>query len=52
MHFLYTLNLWQIYDTIIDMCLIRSIGNLYVYVYIRLSVNVTCFLFCEALVED
>jgi len=50
--FLYTLNLWRFYDTVIDMCLICSNVNLYVYMYIRLSVRVTCFLLFEALVED
>jgi len=49
---MYTLNLWRFYDTVIDMCLICSIVNLYVYMYIRLSVSVTCFLLFEALVED
>ena len=29
--FLYTLNLWQFYDTVIDMCLLCSIVNVYVY---------------------
>jgi len=52
--FLYTLKWWRFYDTVIekDMCLICSIVNLYVYMYIRLSVSVTCFLLFEALVED
>ena len=50
--FLYTLNMWLFYDTVINMCLTYSIVNLYVYMYIRLSVRVTCFLLFEALVED
>ena len=47
-----SLHLWRFYDTVIDMCLICSIVNSYVYIYIRLSVSVTCFLLFEALVED
>jgi len=37
---MYTLNLWRFYDTVIDMCLICPIVNLYVYMYIRLPVCV------------
>ena len=48
----YTLNVWWFYDTVIDMCFICSIVNFCVYMYIRLSVSVTCFLLFEAFVED
>ena len=37
---------------VIEMCLICYIVNLYVYMYICLSVSVICFLLFEALVED
>jgi len=48
----YSLNMWRFYDTVIYMYLICSTVNLYVYMYIRLSVSVICFLLFEALVED
>ena len=49
---MYALNLWRFYETVIDMCLLCSIVNVNVYMYVRLSVSVTCFLLFEALVEN
>ena len=38
--FLYILNLWRFYDTVIDMYLLVYIVNVYVYMCMRLSVYV------------
>jgi len=36
--FLYTLNVWRFYDTVIDMYLLVYIVNVYVHMYMRLTV--------------
>jgi len=38
--FLYILNMWRFYDTVIDMYLLVYIVNVYVYMCMRLSVYV------------
>ena len=44
--FLYILNMWRFYDTVIDMYLLVYIVNVYVYMCMRLSVYVWIVLLC------
>jgi len=38
--FLYTLDMWRFYDTVVYLYLLVYIVNVYVYMYMRLSVYV------------